>query len=284
MSELLSKIRNNWKKAAILVSLFFAVFVILFYISNLDLRNTQEKSVEISPETAQKIDNKLKEKIGSTDVSHLNYVEWAQVHGLTLADSNFDKDPDNDGLPNYLEYLHWTDPMEKDSDKDNFTDRQEITNGYDPDAPGDAKPFVEISIKKLGVTAPMIWSPNAAEESLQKDLQYGVIHYPKTASPGQPGNLVISGHSSNYFWVVGDFNYIFENLNDLEAGGEVRLKTIQRNGRVIIYHYRVTDKRVTSPDDEYIFAETPEPTLTLSTCWPLGTNLKRLIVKAELIK
>jgi len=117
-----------------------------------------------------------------------------------------------------------------------------------------------------------------------RDLESGAAHYAKTAAPGQIGNMIISGHSSNYIWAKGDYNYIFKNLNNLEVGDKVVFRTVQKNGKVITYNYTITEKFVTSPDDEKIFAETKNPTLTLSTCWPLGTNFKRLIVKGELVK
>ena len=130
----------------------------------------------------------------------------------------------------------------------------------------------------------MIWSKSAEEASLQTDLESGVVLYPKTASPGQNGNAVISGHSSNYVWAKGNYNHIFKDLNNLAIGDTVDVKTIQKNGRVIAYHYQISGKTITSSDDQKIFDATPDPTITLTTCWPLGTNLKRLIVKADLVK
>ncbi|OGI25291.1 MAG: hypothetical protein A3J76_00060 [Candidatus Moranbacteria bacterium RBG_13_45_13] len=63
------------------------------------------------------------------------------------------------------------------------------------------------------------------------------------------------------------------------------VKTVQKNGRAIVYHYKINGfKKIVSPDDPVIFENTSEPTLTLSTCWPLGTNFRRLIVKADLVK
>lgn len=218
------------------------------------------------------------------DVSNLNYDEWAIRYGLTSANNKYDDDPDGDGLPNYLEYVHLTDPLNPDTDGDGFSDKQEIINGYDPDAPGDAKPSVEISIAKINISAPMLWSKSADENSQLEDLKSGVAHFPKTAAPGQPGNMIVSGHSSNYVWVKGDYNYIFKDLNNLEKGDVITIKTIQQNGRVIIFHYSVADKFVATPDDHRIFENTQDPTLTLSTCWPLGTNFRRLIVKADLLK
>ena len=176
-------------------------------------------------------------------------------------------------------------PLNSDTDGDGFSDRAEITNGYDPDAPGDAKASVEISVKKINVVAPMVWSQSEDEKAMQEDLKRGIIHFPKTAAPGQSGNMVVSGHSSNYVWAAGNYNYIFKGLDNLAAGDAVDVKTVQKNGRAIVYHYKINSfKKIVSPDDPVIFENTSGPTLTLSTCWPLGTNFRRLIVKADLVK
>lgn len=285
MTEKTQKIKRYIEKILFLVILFFVIFIALFFIVNLDLDSKKNLIVDKSG-SALGVDtsSEIKSKLGSTTFSVETYVEWAKNRGLDKANNGLDADPDKEGLPNYLEYVHGTNPLASDTDGDKFTDRQEISNGYDPDASGDTKPIVEISIVKMNISAPMVWSKSENEEDMLKDLENGINHYPKSASPGQNGNMVISGHSSNYLWAKGDYNHIFKNLDDLTVGDVIAVKTIQKNGRVIIYSYKVKNKYATLPYDEKIFANTNEPTLTLSTCWPIGTNLKRLIVKAELVK
>jgi len=283
MSETLSKIKQYSKRAALLCSLSLVVFFIGFYLVNLDLGSTRKMSAEI--ETAPEVQNneELKKRLGSNDISFADFASWMQVNGLSGADV-YDADPDKDGLPNHLEYVHGTDPNNADTDGDKFSDKQEIDNGYDPDAPGDIKPLVFLRIDKINVEAPMIWSLSTDESKMLAELEKGVSHFWKTAAPGQIGNSIISGHSSNYIWAKGEYNHIFKDLNNLENGDAIALKTIQKNGRIIVYHYKVIDKFVTVPNDARIFAENSNQTLTLSTCWPLGTNFKRLIVQAELVK
>ena len=128
----------------------------------------------------------------------------------------------------------------------------------------------------------MVWSKSENENDQLADLASGVAHFPQTASPGQNGNMIISGHSSNYVWAKGNYNYIFKNLNNLKPGDVVDVKTVQQNGKIITYHYKISEKFTTVANDARIFEDTDGPTLTLSTCWPLGTNLRRLIVKAEI--
>ena len=285
MRKLFEVLKKYWKKTVSAIIIFLVVFAILFYLANLNLKPSPQKTFTTEESFAGKLGDEFKKRVGASDVYELGYNEWAAYYGLVDSNKRYDDDPDGDGLPNYLEYVHSTDPKNPDTDGDGFSDRQEITNGYDPDAPGDAKPSVEIAVKKINVASPMIWSKSEDEKSLLEDLKNGIIHFPKTAAPGQNGNMVVSGHSSNYVWAAGNFNYVFRDLNSLAAGDIVDVKTVQKNGRVIVYHYKINGfKKIVSPDDPVIFENTPEPSLTLSTCWPLGTNFRRLIVKADLVK
>lgn len=207
---------------------------------------------------------------------------WEEENGLSLENNDYNLDPDGDNLPNYLEYAHLTNPLKADTDGDGYTDSEEIKNGYDPAQPGDARLSYQLIINKIGATAPIIWSASDNEELMQEDLKKGVIIYPQTGVPGQSGNTVISGHSSNYTWVAGDYNYIFQDINSLGVGDEIVIKAAQNNGRTFEYKFKVSLKKVTTADDPQIFQKTTNSTLTISTCWPLGTRWKRLIVKAEL--
>lgn len=284
MAEFWKKIKGSWINSLLFSCFLLGIFFLLFYLSNLNLKKTPSRSA-VQDEAGLSLDTEteLKKRLGENDFSFLGYETWAKFNKLGSGQEKYDGDPDKDGLANYLEYIHLTDPRDSDTDHDKFNDYQEIINGYDPDSPGGSRPFTEISIEKIGVIVPMIWSTSEKEKSLEKDLEDGVIHFPKTASPGQVGNMVLSGHSSNYIWAKGNYNHIFKDLNNLTEGDVATVKTVQKNSRIIVYHYRVTEKKITAPDDAYIFENTQKPTLTLSTCWPLGTALRRLIIKAELI-
>ena len=205
---------------------------------------------------------------------------WEQENGLSLTSNDYKLDPDNDNLPNYLEMRHGTDPNKADTDGDGFGDSDEIRHGYDPSKAGDARPSYTISIGKLGIKAPVIWSTSTLEADLQEDLKKGVIRYPQTGIPGQTGNMVATGHSSNYIWVSGEYNYIFKDLNNLQNGDEIIISATQSNGKTLEYKYTVSLKEVVTPDDQRIFEETQKQVLTLVTCWPLNTNWKRLMLKA----
>lgn len=207
---------------------------------------------------------------------------WEEENGLSTKEANGDQDPDDDGLSNYLEFAHLTNPLNADTDGDEFTDAEEIQNGYDPTTPGDIRPKFSIHIDKIHVIAPIVWSKVDEEKALLKDLEEGVARLPETAIPGQNGNAVISGHSSNYVWAKGEYNYIFQNLNDLVIGDQIIIKATQENGKTVEYSYTIKSKSVVEPNDTLIFEKAETPTITLVTCWPLRTTWKRMVIKAEL--
>ncbi len=207
--------------------------------------------------------------------------KWEKDNMGKLVADKFD-DSDHDGLSYYDEYLFGTDPKKADTDNDGYNDGTEVHNGYEPAIPGEVRPEVTIAINKINVEVPVVLSKSKDEKKIQEDLNQGVIHYPKTAMPGQRGNMYIAGHSSNYVWSKGAYNYAFKRLNDLVEGDEIMITVKFHNGKKIKYRYKVFIKEEVAPDDNRIFAKTQASELTLTTCWPLGTNLRRLMIKAQL--
>ena len=64
-------------------------------------------------------------------------------------------------------------------------------------------------IETLDIKAPIIFAEEANEETFQKSLENGVVHYPGTAKIGQKGNPYIFGHSSDYIWKKGEYKTVF---------------------------------------------------------------------------
>lgn len=286
MRGLWQKIKGSWIGSLLFSCLFISIFIGLFFLVNLDLKPASKNKPTTQSSVNLNLDEEIKKRLGSMDISVESYSAWAMRLGLDASNSGLDQDPDGDDLANYLEYVYSTNPLAKDTDKDSYSDKAEIANGYDPDAPGDSniKPRVEISIAKIAISAPMIWSKSEKESDMLKELENGLGHYLKTSAPGQIGNMIISGHSSNYLWAKGDYNHVFKDLDNLEKGDVITTTTFQKNGKIIIYRYVVSDKFVTVPNDARIFENSDSPILTLSTCWPIGTAFRRLIIKAELQK
>ncbi|MHB8871740.1 MAG: sortase [Candidatus Doudnabacteria bacterium] len=137
-----------------------------------------------------------------------------------------------------------------------------------------------LTIPTLGITVPIVWTSDV--KNFDKDLQSGVIHYPGTAMPGEIGTSYISGHSSNYAWAKGDYNKIFANLANLKQYDSFSISVNDETGKKIIFHYIVTGSSVYKADDQAQFASQGKSIVALSTCWPIGTSSKRLVVFAEL--
>jgi len=135
-----------------------------------------------------------------------------------------------------------------------------------------------IIIPKINVDAPVIYMENTDNKQILEDIKHGVGHYPNTALPGRVGNVFMTGHSSYYWWSGGEYNQVFVLLDKLTPGD---LIYIYHDGRK--YIYRVSKSFVVSPNQVDVLEQSNEPILTLMTCTPLGTNLRRLIVQADLI-
>ncbi len=137
-----------------------------------------------------------------------------------------------------------------------------------------------LEIPSLNVNVPIIWTNDT--KNFDKDLQAGVVHYPGTALPGQIGTTYISGHSSNYVWAKGDYNKVFAKLGDLADNTSFKITVVQKNGRDAIYHYVVNGRKEYSPTDQEQFKNTGKSIVALSTCWPVGSTAKRLVVFGQL--
>lgn len=137
-------------------------------------------------------------------------------------------------------------------------------------------------IPKINVDVPAIYGVGSDYDSQMDAMAKGVANFsiPGASSrPGQVGNTVLAGHSSNDLIDSGDYKFIFVQLDKLEVGD-----TIYANYQSIRYTYIVTKKEVVNPTDvnKLVYA-TDKPILTLLTCTPLGTARYRLLVTAEQI-
>ena len=138
----------------------------------------------------------------------------------------------------------------------------------------------EIIIPKINVQIPVVYDVNSiAEDSIQKGLENGVVYYADSAKPGQNGNGVIVGHSSNNIFNKGKYKFAFVLLSRLENGDTFYL---QRDGKR--YTYQVYLKEIVAPTNVSVLGPRDKPaTVSLITCDPPGTSLKRLVVVGEQI-
>ena len=118
------------------------------------------------------------------------------------------------------------------------------------------------------------------EKDIQNALNDGVVHYPTTALPGQKGNVVIVGHSSNNLFNPGKYKYAFVMLNKLQAGDTFMLNYSGQR-----YVYKVYQTQIVKPSDTWVLDPQPgkDSIATLITCDPPGTNINRMVVFGEQI-
>ncbi len=139
-----------------------------------------------------------------------------------------------------------------------------------------------IVIPKIEAKAPIIANVDPTSSILYLPaLKKGVAHAVGTALPGQIGNTYLFAHSTDAFYNVATYNAVFYLIGKLSSGDEV---DIYYKGKKI--RYEVYEKKVVEPDSsEYLEPLIDgEKTLTLQTCYPPGTTLKRLVVLAKQIE
>lgn len=135
-----------------------------------------------------------------------------------------------------------------------------------------------IYIAKIGIRAPIVSASGTKQSELNAALNQGVVLYPGSVLPGQSGEVALTGHSSVFPWNKTSYGQIFALLDKVEKGDVISL--VYNNYQ---YDYQVTGKAVLLPG-QVKSSPTMEQKLIISTCWPIGTALKRLVVYAELIK
>ncbi len=144
-------------------------------------------------------------------------------------------------------------------------------------------PEPKILIPSINVEAPVVYDLTTLQENVvQSKLKHGVVHYPipgANALPGQVGNTVILGHSSNDVFDDGAYKFIFVQLDRLNPGDIFYL-----HYNSVRYTYRVSEKKVISPTQVGdLVINNGKPLATLVTCTPVGTALNRLVVIGEQI-
>lgn len=138
-----------------------------------------------------------------------------------------------------------------------------------------------IVIPKISANAPVVPDVDWQDSQVyQRALTRGVAHAAGTAYPGEMGNVFIFSHSGVDFYEANRYNALFYLLNKLTAGDEIYVFYKKQK-----FVYKVAEQKIVSPEDvEYLTGNSAKKTLTLMTCWPAGTTLRRLIVIAEQVE
>jgi len=129
-----------------------------------------------------------------------------------------------------------------------------------------------LSIPKLKIT-------DATVTIGSMDLTKSLIQYPQTALPGQLGNTVIFGHSVlPQFFSPKNYLTIFSTLYKLKQGDEIILRYDKST-----YKYIIEEMYEVQPTDLSVLEQRYDnKSLTIITCSPPGTYLRRLIVRATI--
>jgi sortase A len=114
-------------------------------------------------------------------------------------------------------------------------------------------------------------SATVVEGSDDETLGRAAGHIEDTALPGDGGNVGIAAHRDT----------IFRPVRSLKLGDPLVLTTADR-----VFEYRIGLLKIVNPEDVYVLDPTPNPTLTLVTCYPftfIGHAPQRFIVQAQLV-
>src|ERR1700687_1343893 len=84
-------------------------------------------------------------------------------------------------------------------------------------------------------------------------LERGAGHVPGSALPGDRGNTVVAAHRDTFF----------RPLRGIRTGDVVKIHTARKDNVYVVESARVVD-----PDEVSVLKPTPEPALTLITCYP----------------
>jgi sortase A len=152
----------------------------------------------------------------------------------------------------------------------------------DPTTEVPVSPDPKLIIPKINVDVPVIFNTTPDQASQLKAMENGVAWFGipgANSKPGQVGNTVLSGHSSNDIIDTGEYKFIFARLDQLAEGD-----TVYVNYEGKRYTYTVRKKEVVKPTEvSRLVYPTDKPILTLITCTPLGTALNRLLITADQI-
>lgn len=145
-------------------------------------------------------------------------------------------------------------------------------------------PDNRVIIDDLWVDAPIVDLNYYTPEKLEKwdfktELERGVVRYPNTGTP-EAGNMLIFGHTSDYWRNNNAFGQIFRNIPKLTEWQIVKI--IWNNH---MYRYKITTKKVVKPSDvakTYAkYHDEHKNYITLVWCFPVGTASKRIVVIGE---
>ncbi len=97
------------------------------------------------------------------------------------------------------------------------------------------------------------------------------------AGPGHPDRRRLGARLAG---IAGHRDGYFRSLQGIEIGDTIRIQSLDGD-----FSYRVDDLLIVEPEDVYVLNSTPDPSITLVTCYPFyfaGHAPQRFIVKATM--
>lgn len=135
-----------------------------------------------------------------------------------------------------------------------------------------------IRIPALSIDLPLVASRSMESADVLRALQIGVVRYPNGVEPGQPGVVVVSGHSTGEPW-KGRYRFAFLHAKNLHVGDAIY---VDHEG--VRYTYRVIGQRLLNPrSTPFLESRSVTARLALVSCWPIWTTRERLAIDAELV-
>jgi LPXTG-site transpeptidase (sortase) family protein len=148
-----------------------------------------------------------------------------------------------------------------------------------------------IAIPDLSIRAPVFlpsrryWDNHEwglLEDQMQAGLLYGTVAYPHSSRPGV-GPLVIAGHSSPPSDRASEspYGHVFARLPDIAISQHIVITDGEEQ-----FRYAVTEMFIVPSSDTSILDLTSAgaDSLTIITCYPVGTTRERYVVKATLVQ
>jgi sortase A len=147
---------------------------------------------------------------------------------------------------------------------DNGPQRMAVLAGHLAASTKVGEPLGRIAIDRIGPK--FVFVAGTGRASLKK----GPGHYAGNALPGQGGTVAIAGHRTTYLAP-------FRHVDRLRPGDSITLT--MPYGR---FTYAVEGKRVVLPDNTGVLRHVRHNRLVLTTCTPVDSAAKRLVVTARL--
>ncbi len=134
--------------------------------------------------------------------------------------------------------------------------------------------FYYLSVPKLKINKAIVETSPAT-----LDPADALGHYNGTEFPGEVGNSFVYGHSVlPWFFNQKNYKTIFSTLGKLETGDEFFVNYNNKGYRYIVESKEELSPNNVNPLNEIKPRYLNESTMTLMTCSPPGTKLKRLMV------